>query len=176
MALYNPSYDGLIGIANANSWGKRMTLQTPAEVATSARPQITAELMERTGLSDGVLKRLVHGFYDRVRKDPELGPIFDERIRDWGPHLARMVEFWSSVALMTGRYHGAPMPKHLTLPVDQSHFDRWLELFRQTATEICTPEGAAWVIERAERIAFSIHANVEDARRHYGRAGMPPKL
>ena len=67
MALYNPSYDGLIGIANANSWGKRMTLQTPAEVATSARPQITAELMERTGLSDAVLTRLVHGFYDRVR-------------------------------------------------------------------------------------------------------------
>ena len=136
-----------------------MTLQTPAEVATSARPQITAELMERTGLSDAVLTRLVHGFYDRVRKDPELGPIFDERIRDWGPHLARMVEFWSSVALMTGRYHGAPMPKHLTLPVDQSHFDRWLartdspRRTRSAATEPGGPVSRARVRGKGARHA-----------------------
>lgn len=153
-----------------------MTLQTSPEVASSARPQMTAELMAKTGLTDDVLKHLVHGFYDRVRRDPGLGPIFDERIHDWGPHLERMVEFWSSVALMTGRYHGAPMPKHLTLPVDQSHFDQWLALFRQTAHEVCSPEGAAWVIARAERIAFSIHANVEDAKNHYGRGGLPPRL
>lgn len=153
-----------------------MTLQTSPEVMTSARPEMTADLMARTGLSDAVLSRLVHGFYDRVRADPMLGPVFDERIKDWGPHLARMMEFWSSVALMTGRYHGAPMPKHLPLPVDQSHFDRWLALFRQTATEVCTPEGAAWVIERAERIAFSIHANIQDARNRYGQGGLPPKL
>lgn len=153
-----------------------MTLQTSPEVSSSARPQMTAELMAKTGLTDDVLKRLVHGFYDRVRRDPSLGPIFDERIHDWGPHLERMVEFWSSVALMTGRYHGAPMPKHLTLPVDRSHFDQWLALFRQTAKEVCSPEGAVWVIERAERIAFSIHANVEDAKNHYGRGGLPPRL
>ncbi len=153
-----------------------MTTETPSEVMTSARPQMTADLMARTGLSDAVLTRLVHRFYDRVRADPVLGPIFADRIADWTPHLARMVEFWSSVALMTGRYHGAPMPKHLTLPVDRTHFDRWLTLFRQTAAEVCTPEGAAWVIERAERIAFSIHANVEDARNNYGRGGLPPKL
>lgn len=151
-------------------------LLTAPEVATSARPQMTADLMARTGLSDAVLTRLVHDFYGKVRADPELAPIFAERITDWGPHLARMVEFWSSVALMTGRYHGAPMPKHLTLPVDRTHFDRWLALFRQTAAEVCTPEGAVWVNERAERIAFSIHANVEDARNDYGRGGLPPRL
>ena len=49
-------------------------------------------------------------------------------------------------------------------------------LFRQTAKEGCSPEGAVWVIERAERIAFSIHANVEDAKNHYGRGGLPPRL
>ncbi|SMX48798.1 group III truncated hemoglobin [Maliponia aquimaris] len=137
--------------------------QTPP--IKSARPQITADLMARTGLDDAILVRLVHGFYDKVRADPLLGPIFAARITDWGPHLDKLVDFWSSVALMTGRYHGAPMPKHLPLPVEQAHFDRWLALFRQTATEVCPPEGAAWVIERAERIAASIHMNIQVARR-----------
>jgi hemoglobin len=142
----------------------------------SARPTVTADLMGRTGLDDAMLSRLVHGFYDRVRADPMLGPIFAERITDWGPHLARMVDFWSSVALMTGRYHGAPMPKHLLLPVEAEHFDRWLLLFRQTAQDICPPEGAAWVIARAESIASSIHMNILDARGQYGRTGVPPRL
>jgi hemoglobin len=44
-----------------------------------------------------------------------------------------MVEFWSSVALMTGRYHGAPMPKHAPCRSSWADFDRWLELFRETA-------------------------------------------
>ncbi len=73
--------------------------------------------------------------------------------------------FWSSVALMTGRYHGAPMPAHTTLPVNWAHFDRWLALFRQTADELCPPEGAALVIERAERIARSLHMAVEETAR-----------
>jgi len=142
----------------------------------SARPYVTADLMRRTGLDDAMLGRLVHGFYDRVRHDPLIGPVFAKRISDWGPHLDRMVEFWSSVALMTGRYHGAPMPKHLPLPVEAEHFDRWLDLFRQTAQEVCPPTGAAWVIERAERIASSIHINILDARGQYGHARQPPRL
>ncbi len=142
----------------------------------SARPAVTADLIARTGLDEAMLSRLVHGFYDQVRADPMLGPVFAERITDWGPHLAKMVDFWSSVALMTGRYHGAPMPKHLPLPVEAAHFDRWLLLFRQTAQEICPPEGAAWVISRAESIASSIHMNILDARGHHGRTSVPPRL
>ncbi len=146
---------------------------TTSETLRSARPAVTADLMARTGLDDAMLSRLVHGFYDRVRTDPLLGPVFAERITDWGPHLEKMVEFWSSVALMTGRYHGAPVPAHATLPVTWAHFDHWLHLFRQTATEVCPPAGAAHVIERAERIARSLHMAVEDTARG---AGMTPSL
>jgi hemoglobin len=149
---------------------------TTPNLIRSARPAVTADLMARTGLDDAILIRLVHGFYDRVRTDPLLGPIFASRVDEWGPHLEKMVDFWSSVALMTGRYHGAPMPKHLPLPVEAEHFDRWLDLFRQTAIEVCPLEGAALVIDRATRIAASIHMNIMDARGQYGRAGVPPQL
>lgn len=131
----------------------------------SVRPQMTAALMERTGLDEGVLTALVYRFYAKVREDAVLGPIFDARIGDWGPHLDRMVAFWSSVALMTGRYHGAPVPAHMGLPVEWAHFDRWLGLFRETAAETCRPEGAAHVIRSAERIARSLNMAIQGAAR-----------
>lgn len=126
----------------------------------SVRPQMTADLMAATGLDDRVLTRLVHGFYAKIRTDDALGPIFDARIEDWPAHLDRMVDFWSSVALMTGRYHGAPLPAHLGLPVDWDHFARWLELFEETAAETCPPDGAALVTDRARRIAANLHGAI----------------
>jgi hemoglobin len=140
---------------------------------TSARPAMTAAVMAETGLDEEVLRQLVHRFYARVRDDTMLGPIFAARITDWPPHLARMVAFWSSVALMTGQYHGRPVPAHTPLPIEAAHFDRWLALFRATAEETCTPAGAAHVIERAERIAQSLHIAVTAAQTS---PFAPPKL
>ncbi len=139
----------------------------------SARPGMTAAVMAETGLDEDVLRRLVHRFYGRVRADPMLGPIFAARITDWPPHLERMVTFWSSVALMTGHYHGRPVPAHTPLPIEAAHFDRWLVLFRETAQEVCTPAGAAHVVERAERIARSLHIAVASAQ---ACPTAPPKL
>lgn len=141
---------------------------------TSMRPEATRALMEQTGLDEAALTELVHRFYGKIRQDPTLGPIFAMRITDWEPHLARMVDFWSSVALMTGRYHGAPVPAHIGLPVTWTHFEHWLALFRETATEVCSPQGAQHMIERAERIARSLHFAVEDAAR--GQTDAAPSL
>lgn len=139
--------------------------------APSMRPAITARLQAETGLDEDVLQELVQRFYKKVRHDPDLGPIFAARIKDWEPHLERMTAFWSSVALMTGRYHGAPVPKHVGLPISWDHFERWLSLFRETAHEVCPSNGANHVIERAERIARSLNMAVQDA------AGSgPPRL
>ncbi|WP_111431101.1 group III truncated hemoglobin [Rhodobacteraceae bacterium DSL-40] len=138
----------------------------PRPQIVSARPERTAALMAETGLDEEILTRLVHRFYGRVQADALLGPIFAARITDWGPHLEQMVAFWSSVALMTGRYHGAPVPKHVGLPVAWDAFDRWLALFRETAQEVCPPEGARHVIACAERIARSLHMAIESARPH----------
>lgn len=68
----------------------------------SARPAMTASIVREARLTAVILHDLVHEFYAKLRGDTMLGPIFAERITDWGPHLDRMVVFWSSVALMTG--------------------------------------------------------------------------
>jgi hemoglobin len=128
------------------------------------RESITAEIVARTGIDETMIERLVHGFYAKVRDDALLGPIFADRVEDWDPHLERMCAFWSSVALMTGRYHGNPMSKHLPLPVDGAYFDRWLALFEQTARETCPPEAEAHFVERARRIAESIELGIAGRR------------
>ncbi len=129
---------------------------TPSE----RRAQITAEIIARTGIDEPMIDRLVRSFYGKVRADELLGPIFGARIADWEPHLRRMIAFWSSVALMSGVYHGRPMEKHLPLPVDARHFDRWLALFEETADEVCPPAAAAHFIERAHRVAESLELGI----------------
>jgi hemoglobin len=128
--------------------------------AAERRDQVVADIVERTGITEAMIELLVRSFYTKVRADEMLGPIFDARIANWEPHLAQMCAFWSSVALMSGRYHGAPMPKHLPLPVDAEHFDRWLALFEATAAEVCPPAARAHFVERARRIATSLELGI----------------
>jgi hemoglobin len=124
------------------------------------REQVMAEITARTGIDEAMIERLVRAFYARAMQDDLLGPVFASRISDWEPHLQRIFAFWSSVALMSGRYHGQPMRVHLPLPVDAAHFDRWLALFEETAQEICPPAAAEHFIERARRIAQSLEAGM----------------
>ncbi|MGD9509808.1 MAG: group III truncated hemoglobin [Geminicoccaceae bacterium] len=126
----------------------------------SRRAAIVDEIVGRTGIDEAMITRLVHRFYEAVRQDPLLGPVFEARIADWGPHLERMCAFWSSVVLMSGRYHGQPMEKHMPLPVDAEHFDRWLALFARTAERECPPTAAAHFVDRAQRIAQSLELGI----------------
>jgi len=129
-------------------------------MTTERRSQITAALAAETGIDDEMIERLVRTFYGAIRNDDLVGPVFSERISDWEPHMQRMCEFWSSVALMSGRYHGRPMQKHVPLPVDSVHFDRWLQLFERTALEVCPPVAATHFIERARLIAQSLELGI----------------
>lgn len=130
------------------------------EEAEARRAEASARLGAATGIDEALISDLVEGFYEKVRGDPLLGPIFAERIEDWEPHLAQMKRFWSSVALATGVYGGRPMPKHMRLPVDAEHFDRWLALFDETAQELCTPLAARHFVTRARNIAQSLELGV----------------
>ena len=127
---------------------------------TTNRDLIVADIVARTGIDEAMIERLVRGFYDPGRRDPLIGPIFESQVQDWEGHIARLCAFWSSVALMSGRYHGQPTAAHLPLPIDTPHFDRWLELFADTANEICPPAAAAHFIERAHRIADSLELGI----------------
>ncbi|WP_027170569.1 group III truncated hemoglobin [Mesorhizobium sp. WSM3224] len=118
-------------------------------------------------LDEAMIRRVVHGFYDEIRHDELLGPIFHQRIQpdEWPHHLAKMCDFWSATLLRTARYEGRPLPPHLAIAsLGEAHFQRWLKLFRATVRSICPPEVAALFMNRALRIAHSFRLAVAFSR------------
>lgn len=97
------------------------------------------------------IKLLVDRFYDKVQRDELIGPVFSHV--NWPHHLPIMYNFWSSMMLGDQSYRGNPFQKHLPLPIKPPHFERWLELFRETVHENFEGEKAGEIITRAESIA-----------------------
>ena len=104
------------------------------------------------------LARLVPAFYARVRQDALIGPVFESAIDDWEDHLGRLVAFWSSVMLTTGRYKGNPVAAHLKhlATITPVMFDRWLALWAAVTAEMLSAPKAAALQDKAARIAESL--------------------
>ena len=109
-------------------------------------------------LTEDGIARLVDTFYAKVREDPALGPVFARAIPgDWGPHLATMRKFWSSVMLTSGRYKGNPVAVHQHVEgIEYELFARWLALFDETCREMFDDALAEAFHDKATRIAESL--------------------
>lgn len=116
----------------------------------------------RVGITEEMIHGVVHAFYATIRADPALGPIFNRVIgENWDAHLAKMCDFWSSVLLMTGRFEGNPMAKHVAVDgLRPTHFARWLHLFGQTVEKRCPPPAAEMFVMRAEMIARALQRGI----------------
>jgi hemoglobin len=123
-----------------------------------------APIPNANGISEEMIVRLVRAFYARIRQDQRLGPIFASALGpDWEPHLLRMIDFWSSLMLLTGRYSGSPLRKHVALEgITREDFRRWLALFEETAREVCTERSAAAFMFKATRAARSFQMAMFD--------------
>jgi hemoglobin len=104
------------------------------------------------------IRALVHTFYERVRDDALLGPVFDSKLAGrWDPHLEKMVAFWTSLVLGTKTYRGNVQAAHQPLDgVAPAHFSRWLALFLNTVEARYAPAAAVRFMEPALRIAQSL--------------------
>jgi hemoglobin len=123
------------------------------------------------GITEDMIRELVHAFYAAVRRDPLLGPIFNAKVADWDEHLATLCRFWSSVTLLTGAYKGRPMLVHAAIPdLGATHFARWLALFKETAERVCPAAAAEIFVDRSQRIAESLQAGIAMSR---GRSASP---
>lgn len=111
-------------------------------------------------ITEEEISNLVDRFYAKVQHDPQIGPIFNEKVEDWPAHLVLLKNFWSTVLLTTGRYKGDPMMTHLQLPLEPSHFDRWLTLFAETANEVLPPDHAIAIIAKSHRIAHNFRMGI----------------
>jgi hemoglobin len=110
--------------------------------------------MKQDILNTDDIKILVDSFYTKVREDQLLSGIFNERIQErWPEHLEKMYKFWQTVLLNQNAYHGSPFAPHARLPVDEKHFDRWLDLFFATIDENFSGDKAQEAKWRAKKMA-----------------------
>jgi hemoglobin len=102
---------------------------------------------------------LVHSFYDRIRKDAMLGPIFNEIISDWETHLELLTDFWETQLFLKRKYLGNPVTAHQEVDdrtngtITTEHFGMWLNHWFATIDELFEGE-VAWIAKnRAQKMS-----------------------
>ena len=122
--------------------------------------------MQKDILDIDDIKLVVDSFYDKVKVDHLLGPVFNERIQNrWPEHLEKMYRFWQTVLLGDHTYFGSPFPPHAQLPVNHEHFVKWMELFTSTVDDLFTGEKAAEAKWRAAKMAEMFEMKLEHFRK-----------
>ena len=102
---------------------------------------------------------LVHRFYDAIRADPDLGPVFEAELHGrWDAHLERMVDFWSPATKVSRSFRGNVYGKHMALPrIAPHHLKRWLQLWQVHTQAVFAPAPAAELQDIATGVARVMH-------------------
>ena len=108
------------------------------------------------------IRLLVDNFYDSVKLDPLIGPIFIGVIKDrWPAHLEKMYRFWQTVLLEEHTYSGSPFLPHASMPLEQRHFEHWLALWFHTVDRFFDGEKAHEAKWRGQRMASMFLSKIE---------------
>ena len=112
---------------------------------------------------------LINFFYDKVKKDDQIGFIFNKIIgSDWSRHLPVMYDFWNMVLFSKPGYAGNPTRRHVdidkNIKLEKVHFDRWVELWNETVDNLYTGQVADDAKNRAALMANLIHIKVQAGR------------
>ena len=115
-------------------------------------------LTQTAPISDEQIRQLVDSFYDKIRADADLRPIFERVVAgDWETHLAKMYDFWSSVMLTTGYYKGSLLAVRTHIGgLELGLLDRCLALFGDSCDELLDSETAGLCWLKAAHIAESL--------------------
>lgn len=111
---------------------------------------------------------LVDTFYEKVKSDSVIGPVFTEQFRvNWKRHLQTMYAFWENALFFTGDYTGNPIASHRQMnkkyPFRPEYFQAWLSLFTATVDELFEGEKALLAKQRALSISTVMRIKVLEA-------------
>lgn len=105
---------------------------------------------------------MVNSFYDKVNKDELLSYVFNDFSKvNWKAHLPKMYRFWNTLIFGKQSYKGSPFDSHISLPVNKTHFDRWIQLFDINIDEHFKGEVADNTKLRAKSIAYVFQSKLE---------------
>jgi len=117
------------------------------------------------------LKVFLKAFYDDVKEDPLIGPVFIGRLgttdEDWAPHMERVNMFWCSVLLQTGQFKGKMIPIHNQIPgLEIQHFKRWMEIFTPVVNAHYAISPAINLIIKAQTVMRNLLQGYKALERH----------
>ena len=113
------------------------------------------------------IKLMVNTFYQRIKQDIVLGPIFEEKIQDrWPVHLEKMYRFWQTILLEEHTYNGSPFPPHAQMAIDESHFVIWLKIFTTTVDDLFNGNVAEDAKKRGTLMAALFNSKFEFLKKY----------
>ncbi|WP_419869229.1 group III truncated hemoglobin [Chryseobacterium sp. CT-SW4] len=116
------------------------------------------------------IEELVNSFYEKVVEDETIGFFFNDIVKvDWEKHLPKMYSFWETILFGQMSYKGNPMGAHFPIneieALEKKHFERWLELWKQTIEENFTGKNAELALYKAQNIAQLMAFKMDLARK-----------
>jgi len=116
------------------------------------------------------VKHLVVTFYQKVRTDDTLGPIFNQIISNWEEHFELLTDFWETQLFLKRKYNGNPVSAHqdvdfkINNAVTSEHFGLWLNLWFETIDELFLGE-TAWIAKnRAQKMSTMLFLKIFEHR------------
>ena len=118
------------------------------------------------------IRYLVGVFYDLIKLDETLGPIFNRFIKadEWDAHLEKLTDFWLSQLFGIPAFNGNPVKAHrnvdkeLNHSIDQTHFAKWLNLWFPTVNSLYKGDVAEHAKSRARNMATGQFLRIWEAR------------
>jgi hemoglobin len=113
-------------------------------------------------LGRDTIAAVIADFYERARRDPDLGPTFAP-VRDWDEVKARIAQFWW-LELGGQRYRDDtynPHTVHRHFGVRPEQVDPWLRLFEATLRDHLPSEDADLWLARARRMADWVRTELQ---------------
>ena len=104
------------------------------------------------------IELLLNTFYEKVKKDDTIGFIFNDIAKvNWEHHIPIICDFWETLVLDATSYTKNAMQVHYSLnrivPLEEKHFQRWLQLFSETIDELFSGDIAVQAKSKARSIA-----------------------
>lgn len=113
---------------------------------------------------------LVSHFYNKVKNNTLLGPIFNTAIQDWDNHLQQLTTFWQSSLFLNTKYTGNPIKTHINVDknnqnsISQTHFGIWLNLWVETIDQLYAGPIANTAKNKARKMSSFMFIKIFEAR------------
>lgn len=114
--------------------------------------------------------KLVSSFYQKIRKQEVLGPIFNHIIKDWDEHIERLTDFWETNLLFVAKFKGNPIVVHQHVDstfkgsITEKHFGIWLHLWVTTTDSLFEGERAEIAKRRARKMSTHLYLSMNKSR------------